>query len=211
MTEQKEQLSSLLDDHLTDESSGLISDVIRDVNLQYQLRRYRMIGEVVRNELPGQIKMDFHQSVMREIQDLNSDSTATAVNSEAKSRPGFSHWLTASWFRPIAGFAVAATVAVVTITLWQSISSQQLNGGQVVSAEEKKIQQLAGQTGVSSVIPASSTLQDGTRWKLEGNPDLQLKLNAYLVNHTEYSNSVQGLIPQARVAGFDSEFNNNNN
>jgi hypothetical protein len=44
------------------------------------------------------------------------------------------------------------------------------------------------------------------RWKLEREtPGLQQKLNAYLVNHTEYSNSMQGLIPQARVAGFDSE------
>jgi hypothetical protein len=34
---------------------------------------------------------------------------------------------------------------------------------------------------------------------------LQQKLNAYLVNHTEYSNSMQGLIPQARVAGFDAQ------
>ncbi len=209
MTEQKEQLSSLLDDHLTDENSGLVDDVLLDVNLQYQMRRYRMIGEAVRNELPARIKLDFHQSVMREIQDLDVDSTTTDVNSETGSRSGISHWFTAGWFKPLAGFAVAATVAVVTITLWQSISPQQLNGNQIVSAEEKKIQQFAAQTGVSSVVPASSKLQDGTRWKLEGNPDLQLKLNAYLVNHTEYSNSVQGLIPQARVAGFDSEFNNN--
>jgi hypothetical protein len=46
----------------------------------------------------------------------------------------------------------------------------------------------------------------GTRWKVDREmPALQQKLNAYLVNHTEYSNSVQGLIPQARVAGFDSQ------
>jgi hypothetical protein len=42
------------------------------------------------------------------------------------------------------------------------------------------------------------------RWKvIEGAPALQQKLNAYLVNHTEYSNSMQGLIPQVRVVGFD--------
>jgi len=49
-------------------------------------------------------------------------------------------------------------------------------------------------------------VQTGTRWKLEQeSPVLQRKLNAYLVNHTEYSSSMQGLIPQARVAGFDAE------
>jgi hypothetical protein len=47
---------------------------------------------------------------------------------------------------------------------------------------------------------------DGTRWKMQNeSPVLQQKLNAYLVNHTEYSNSMQGLIPQARVAGFDAQ------
>ncbi|MFT5398507.1 MAG: hypothetical protein ACI8XW_001297, partial [Gammaproteobacteria bacterium] len=46
----------------------------------------------------------------------------------------------------------------------------------------------------------------GMRWKVEkSNPQIQQKLNAYLVNHTEYSNSMQGLIPQARVAGFDNQ------
>ena len=44
------------------------------------------------------------------------------------------------------------------------------------------------------------------RWRLESeSPMLQQKLNAYLVNHTEYSSSMQGLIPQARVAGFDAQ------
>ncbi len=34
---------------------------------------------------------------------------------------------------------------------------------------------------------------------------MQQKLNAYLVNHTEHPSSMQGLIPQARVAGFDAQ------
>jgi len=59
---------------------------------------------------------------------------------------------------------------------------------------------------VGSAVPVSSRVQSGTRWKLEQeSPVLQRKLNAYLVNHTEYSSSIQGLIPQARVAGFDAE------
>ena len=46
----------------------------------------------------------------------------------------------------------------------------------------------------------------GMRWKVDNDaPALQQKLNAYLVNHTEYSSSMQGLIPQARVAGFDAQ------
>jgi negative regulator of sigma E activity len=113
-----------------------------------------------------------------------------------------------SWFKPFAGLAVAASVALVTVALWQPL--QQQNPGsndELASAEQQKIEQLAGQPIVGGVVPVSSRVQlSGTRWKLEHeSPVLQRKLNAYLVNHTEYSNSMQGLIPQARVAGFDAQ------
>ena len=69
-----------------------------------------------------------------------------------------------------------------------------------------EVDQLTGQQP-EGVVPVSTSLQPiGTRWKIDGDiPGLQEKLNTYLVNHTEYSNSVQGLIPQARVAGFDAQ------
>jgi hypothetical protein len=99
-------------------------------------------------------------------------------------------------------------VALVTVALWQPLKQEsgQLDDS-LVSADQQKIQQLAGQQIQGTAVPASTRLQPlGTRWKVEREmPGLQQKLNAYLVNHTEYSNPVQGLIPQARVAGFDSQ------
>ena len=183
-----------------DSNLAAIDELLADVNLQYQMRRYELIGEVMRHELPEKIDTEFSRSVMAQINQIDS--------THQQSRPsGISFWKRA-YFKPFAGIAVAASVAVVTVTLWQSAAVNQLSdqsGEQFISLSQKKIDKLASQQVVKNLVPVSSQLSNGTRWKVENNtPALQQKLNAYLVNHTEYSNSLQGLIPQARVAGFDS-------
>ncbi|MCP4334911.1 MAG: hypothetical protein GY785_19830 [Gammaproteobacteria bacterium] len=202
MKELDEKLSLLLDDYTDENVDAVLDEVTADVNLQYRMRRYQMIGEVMRHELPETIDTDFHHQVMAKIKD-QAQSSATTVMESTASTP-----LTArTWFRPFAGIAVAASVALVTIALWQPMQQgTDLQDGELASADQQKIQQL-GQQIQGSAVQASSRVQtDGMRWKLENeSPVLQQKLNAYLVNHTEYSNSMQGLIPQARVAGFDAQ------
>ena len=136
MTDLDDKLSFLLDDHPGENADANLDEVIADVNLQYRARRYHMIGEVMRHELPEAIDTSFHSNVMAQ-----------------------------------------------------------------------KIEQLAKQQIQGGVVTASTRVQPlGMRWKVEREtPGLQQKLNAYLVTHTEYSNSMQSLIPQARVAGFDSQ------
>lgn len=203
MTDSDRKLSYLLDDYRDDDATAAVDDIIGDVNLQYRARRYRMIGEVMRHELPRAIDSEFHSTVMAKIAALD-DQERPAAAAAGRQKPE-TH--ARGWLKPLAGLAVAASVAVVTVSLWQP---RQPDAGQpgeaVVSVEQQKIQQLAGQGLPGGVVPASTSLKPlGTRWKVERDmPGLQQKLNAYLVNHTEYSNSVQGLIPQARVAGFDA-------
>ena len=55
MTDLNEKLSLLLDDYSEDDIDSTIDEVIGDVNLQYRTRRYRIIGEAMRNELPQAI------------------------------------------------------------------------------------------------------------------------------------------------------------
>ena len=202
MTEHNEKLSYLLDDYPGENPEATLDEVIGDVNLQYRMRRYQIIGDAMRHELPQVIDTDFHQSVMTRIREQAEDSPQMSAEGSAASRLS---WLT---LRPFAGLAVAASVALVTVALWQPLKQE---SGQpddsLVSADQQKIQQLAGQQVKAGAVPVSTRVQAlGTRWKLEHEmPGLQQKLNAYLVNHTEYSNSVQGLIPQARVAGFDAQ------
>jgi len=207
MTDQDEKLSYLLDDYPGDNAEASLDEVIGDVNLQYRARRYQMIGEAMRHELPPAIDTGFHSSVMARIHQQPADAQRAQLQAPAQtgSRSSLLSWVT---LKPFAGLAVAASVALVTVALWQPLKQEsgQLDQG-LVSADQQKVQQLAGQQMPATAVPVSTQLQPlGTRWKVEREmPGLQQKLNAYLVNHTEYSNSVQGLIPQARVAGFDSQ------
>ena len=208
MSEQQDKLSSLMDEYSDDEQSRSILDEVEgDVNLQYRLRRYQMIGEAMRHELPRQIDTDFSANVMAKIDATGSGADlANAAAPEAKTRQSIWTWPA---MRPVAGLAVAFSVAVISVTLWQSVNVGTGTGQgteQLVSADQKKIELLAGQPVQAGAVPVTTSLTSGMRWKVNNKvPGLQQKLNAYLVNHTEHSNSFQSLIPQARVAGFDAQ------
>jgi negative regulator of sigma E activity len=208
MSEQQDKLSSLMDEFSGDEQSRrMLDEVEGDVNLQYRLRRYQMIGQVMRHELPRQIDTEFSANVMAKIDATESGpGRADTVRPETNTRRSIWTWPV---MKPFAGLAVALSVAVVSVTLWQSVDvgiDTGQSSEQLVSADQKKIKLLARQQVQTSAVPVTSSFNSGMRWKINDNaPALQQKLNAYLVNHTEYSNSIQGLIPQARVAGYDAQ------
>ena len=194
MTQQKDKVSFLLDEYSGDaHAQSVLDEVENDVNLQYKMRRYQMIGEVIRHELPTHINSDFSTNVMTQIGQIENAAEMPG-NRESNVRSsgkivGRSVW---SWslMKPFAGMAVAASVAVVSITLWQS-------SNEVI---------IPGNTDDQIVGVDQQNLDSGLRWKVNNNaPALQQKLNAYLVSHTEYSSSMQGLIPQVRVVGFDAQ------
>ncbi len=114
MKELDEKLSLLLDDYTDENIDAVLDEVTADVNLQYRVRRYQMIGEVMRHELPQAIDTDFHHDVMAKINDQAQASATTATEPTA-SVP----FTARTWFRPFAGVAVAASVALVTVALWQ--------------------------------------------------------------------------------------------
>jgi negative regulator of sigma E activity len=205
MKQQDENLSLLLDDDSGADVEAVLGAVIADVNLQYRMRRYQMIGEVMRNELPAAIDTGFHEDVMARIR---AEAASTPIRKHAAAgSAAFIPLAARRWFRPVAGLAVATGVALVTIATWQPLQVDSDPIETQASADEQKIQQLAQQKIPGGAVTVSTRVPDDrTRWKMENeSPVLQQKLNAYLVTHTEYSNSMQGLIPQARVAGFDAQ------
>ena len=205
MTDLDDKLSFLLDDHPGENAGANLDEVIADVNLQYRARRYHMIGEVMRHELPRAIDTSFHSNVMARIHDENPQQAAQPVTETPATNASILSWAP---LKPFAGLTVAASVAIVTVALWAPLKQGTgQNDDGLVSADQQKIEQLARQQIPGGVVTALTSVQpSGMRWKVEReSPGLQQKLNAYLVTHTEYSNSMQSLIPQARVAGFDSQ------
>lgn len=206
MSELDEKLSVILDQYSDDEhSEAVLNELLGDVNLQYKMRRYQMMGDVMRHELPDQINLDLSHQIMSQVRQIEPDESSVAIKKTAGQ--GF----TLSWamLKPFTGIAVAASVAMISISLWQTTSvvpQPNSDGNQLVTAEQQKIEKLASQSLQGNAVVVSSSLSGSTRWNVKNDtPALQQKLNAYLVNHTEYSNSIQGLIPQARVAGYDAE------
>ena len=205
MTEHDEKLAYLLDDYVGENTDAAIDEVEGDVNLQYRMRRYQMIGETMRHELPPAIDLDFHKSVMASV---HAEVAIAKASQKEKPAPADRSASLLSWagLKPLAGLAIAASVAVVTVALWQPLQKESGQGGGEIVGVDKKVK-LAEQNLKGTTVTVSTQVQTpGTRWKVKKDmPGLQQKLNGYLVNHTEYSNPVQGLIPQARVAGFDAQ------
>ncbi len=211
MSDQNEKLSSLMDDYRqTDQDLSVLDELQGDVNQQYTLQRYQLIGNVMRNELPDRIRVDFAAAVRTELEKepVHNQSVNQAAEPRHESA-GF--W--SMFFKPVAGLAVAATVAVATISSLQSPSTPRDQSTAVASSNssQTRIEQLAQIPPVSkaqrvSSNPAKAIHDKGMVWKIKrSEPEMQSKLNAFLVNHNEYSNSMNGIIPQSRVVGFDGQ------
>jgi len=218
MSEQQDKISYLLDEF----SGGahcrsVLDEVENDVNLQYKMRRYQMIGEVIRHEIPAYINTNFSSNIMAQIGRIENSADLSGNEAANNIDPGIdisglnngrSIW-TWSMMKPLAGMAVAASVAVVAVTLWQFSYLGNKSGKtseQIVGVDQIRNDLLANVPVQANAVTVSSAADGGLRWKINNNaPALQQKLNAYLVNHIEYSNSMQGLISQARVAGFDAQ------
>ncbi len=211
MNEQSEKLSAVLDDYRqTEEQQSLLDDVMHDVNKQYTLRRYQLIGDVMRNDVPDQIRTDFADRVRAEIAQLPEHKQ---TSTEAKGEKSTPSWLWSFMFKPIAGLAVAATVAVVVVSNIQLQTSEQPADDQLatITPSEARVEQLASMPVLNNarrVATGSSAeyQEPGMKWKIRRDEAaMQSKLNTYLINHNEYSNPMQGIIPQVRVVGFDAQ------
>lgn len=212
MNEHNEKLSALMDDfQATDDEQLALKELLADINQRNTLNRYQLIGDVLRNEVADQMRPGFATDVMAQIAQEPSLKTSRHKK-QANSPEASSVW---GWlFKPVAGFAVAAAVAVVTISTFQSTQLTDSQPDQVANADASsaKVERLAqipvvqNNAQLVSTAAPSRKLVNGMNWKVKRNePAMQNKLNIYLINHNEYSNSMSGIIPQARVVGFDDQ------
>ena len=145
MSEQS-KVSTLLDEFSGDrESISALDEVLADVNQQYKMRRYQMIGEAMRHELPERVNTDFSVGVMSAVSQIEPQSGSADQPVRSESRTSVWAW---PFLKPVAGMAIAASVAIVSVTLWQSVNIGSQSGqvtDQLVSIDQQKIQQLASQ------------------------------------------------------------------
>lgn len=186
MTEQEfERLSALVDDELPrGEISGEIRKLCNSDLSRATWSRYHLIGDAMRRELGPLYTPSLAQAISRRLQD---EPVVLAPN--ALKQPASINRKT--W----AGLAIAASVAALAVT----ISPQLINPTGDEAPQQVAEVKPEAQSGTLYVA------QDGTRWELLKTPEVESRLNAYLVNHQERSPSsnIKGIMPYATFVSYD--------
>lgn len=186
MSEQiREQLSALLDGELpAQERDLLLARLARDSALRTHWSNYQLIGDGLRKGLPPQIDPGLADRVMLAIEALPAQNAGTSS-------------VVRRVLKPLAGLAVAASVAVVAVLAVQQSRAPTPGTAQVASSQPAQSQ--------------TYVRVQGTRWQAQpGNvqaPQVDNRLNEYLVNHSEYATSggMPGMLPYVRIVGYDQE------
>jgi sigma-E factor negative regulatory protein RseA len=178
----KEQLSALVDGELPDEERELLQKrLAADSELQATWQRYHLIRDAMRENLP----------------ELISKSSAGVVvpDHNQQTETVFPHTVPVMRFaRPAAGFAIAASVAMLAV--FGVISNRdQLSPEPVPKVAVSK---------PAKQLPDNFIIVPRTGWD-SARPAVVSHLNSYLVDHSNYSGfgASQSIIPYTRVAGYD--------
>jgi sigma-E factor negative regulatory protein RseA len=177
----REQLSALVDDELDDvERPLLLGRLERDRSLRQVLGRYQLIGEAMRGA--GQVAaLGVAERVKRA---LEQENPLPETDQDGTKAAGF------SWLKPVAGLAVAASVAVAALLVVTSIQQPAVD-------EQRRVA-----SGENVVTPAPVNEEVWERIE----PRIDKRMAGYLVNHNEYaaSRSVQGVMPYVRIVGYEN-------
>lgn len=160
-----EQLSALLDGELPEaEVPMAVRRMTRDPELRAAALRYSLIGDALRGELPAGRPADLVARVRAGLEDLPAPASETFPR---QNRLG----------RLAAGFAVAASVAVVALVALPG--RQQETAPPALTATE-----------IVSPVPAQAMMVPPVYTRAAGGgPD---RLTRYYVNHTEYAPPMSG-------------------
>lgn len=182
----KEQLSALIDGE--DDSSQTIDDLIHDQEMKETWSRYHLIGDCLRDNLPEGISNQVYNEVS---QALSNEPTVLAPQTTKRFN-----------IKPLAGFAIAASVAMAAVFSIQSNNqiAPAVNGGSPIAAATTA-QPETFDFSAPQILPASVKMSDTP----ESIADQ--RLNNYLMNHNEYrsSNGMNGILPYVRMVTIETQ------
>lgn len=190
MNEQiREQLSALMDGELpVAERDLLLRRVSAEPELRDWWRRQHRSREVMRNEVSPLMEVDLSVRVMEALSDAAAmHAPQTAVRSHGP-----------SWWRPVAGLAVAASVATVAILGVQGL--QQEADAPTLIAERVPAENLSGP--IWSRSPRNAAITTVATGDGAGN-SRDPRLDAYLASHAEQAMMLgsSGWLPYSRIVG----------
>ena len=178
MSEQiREQVSAFLDGELpSSETELLLKRLTRDAELRESFGRYALIGESMRGGGQVRLSQSFAERVNRAI----DGEPVMAVSQPARST-------SSRWWRPLAGAAVAASVAVVAVIGFQQRATVPGPGAALLTAQNIVVTRADGVVKVTE--PPSYTVPPAVPEAPTALP--AARLTNYVFAHSRYS-SVMG-------------------
>ncbi len=187
--EELDELSAVIDNEAAHQVMVRVSRRIsRDAELRGTLIRYQMIGDCLRGE---EIDPRSEELVMAVSRRLEQEPTLLAPGkNSSRSR----------WVQPLAGAAIAASVAAAAVILAPQLINPRGDGRQDAGREEFRV--VAEPLGRVQALPAVAARQE-MHWKSLEEPH-EPRLERYLEQHSRYAtqNGLQRMIPYATLVGY---------
>lgn len=179
----------------------VIDELTRDRSGQDTWWRYHLISDVLR-----------HEAIDLVHRDLTGIISARIKNEPAILAPhSFSR---RNWIKPVAGFAIAASVAVVAILGIQQKGEDIVSHPQVTGT-------VAGLPTAAAVAGKSSTAPESRQFKVPARlasvetleeiiipQPANSRMNSYLLNYNEYRTTetrMQGMLPYVRIIAHEND------
>jgi len=205
--QREEHLSSLLDSALDEEYlQSFMRDLKRvPVDDAATAQRYRLMGDAMRDELDQASFMDISSAVSRAIEQESAHSEVVTVVQKNKPASVLNlSGLLSNWLKPIAGMAVAASVATVTVVTFNTLNNESATNNMQL-AQSTQVEATANQrVSVQPVNPeiARNVRIASTMQIAKKSPQQQKQLNIYMLQHSGYASqsTMQGMMPYVRAA-----------
>ena len=186
----REQVSALMDGELENDSTSILKELSDNHEYQQVWCRYHLVGESLRGNLPSHI-------------DLKLADRVSAVIKDEPHVLAPKHMVT-HFFKPVMGFAIAASVAIVAILgVRQTGTSPSNIPTQSVAVHQPEI--ISPQPQLANLSTEQEAQQPFLTYKMPANATA--RLNRYLVNYNEYRTNagVQGMLPYVRIVADEGE------
>ena len=166
--------------------------------------RYRLVRDTLQNT--EQASEFLHLDISQQISKAIADDVATMPQQANQSHP---------WWKPAAGFAVAASVAMAVVFGVQTTEQSNPDFNTIAAGSQpaissrayplQSVSMQASSSGAVSLPP--NQLPGAAAGKAAANLETQKHLEKYMLRHTERAalHNGQGIIPLARVTNFEQQ------
>ncbi|MCB1776461.1 MAG: hypothetical protein KDI50_03390 [Candidatus Competibacteraceae bacterium] len=177
------QLSAMVDGELADTEILLaLRRLSRDGDWQERWERYHLISDAMQGHVPTALDTCFTDRICQAV--------ANEPLPRAASRP------LPSWYKPVTGFALAASVVLVALFGLKLNQSATFAPTALLTAD-------ISSPATTTALPAQAAALTEVTGDVNEQP-VEARLNSYLVNHNGYAsrNSVNGMLPYVRMVGY---------